>query len=62
MFLLEAGAVTLSVEQCCIIRFLVKEKVKLAEIIRGLSAQYGEETLSRASVYDWCNIFFEGCE
>jgi hypothetical protein len=39
-----------SVEQCCIIEFLVKEKP--AEILYRLNAQYGEETLSCASDYD----------
>jgi hypothetical protein len=39
-----------SVEQCCIIKFLMKEKVKPAEILCKLNAQYGEETLSHAKV------------
>jgi hypothetical protein len=42
--------VTAGVEQHCIIKFLVKEKVKPAEIHR----------MSCASVCDWCNEFFEG--
>jgi hypothetical protein len=45
--------VTPSVEQCCIIKFLLKEKVKPAEILCNLNAEYEEETLSCASVYDW---------
>jgi hypothetical protein len=51
-----------SVEQCCIIRFLVKEKVKPTEIPGWLTALYGEETLSCACVCDWSNKFSEGCK
>jgi hypothetical protein len=51
--------VTPCVAQCCIIKFLVKEKVKPAEVLHRLNAQYGEETLSHASVYDWYK-FSEG--
>jgi hypothetical protein len=40
--------VTLSVKQHCIIGFLVKYKVKLAEFLRRLSVQYGEDTFSCA--------------
>jgi hypothetical protein len=54
--------VILSVEQCCIISFLMKEKVKPAEILRRLSEQYGGKTLSHGEVYDWCNKFSEGHE
>jgi hypothetical protein len=39
-----------SVEQRCIITFLVKKKLKPAEIIRRLNAQYVEETESCAGV------------
>jgi ABC-type Fe3+-citrate transport system substrate-binding protein len=49
-----------SVEQHCIIKFLLKEKVKPAEILPRLNAQYGEEILSCASIYDWYNKFSEG--
>jgi hypothetical protein len=45
---------TPSVEQRCIIKLLVKEVVKPVEIRRMLNAQYGEETLSHAGVYDCC--------
>jgi hypothetical protein len=34
--------ITSSVEQCCIIKFVVKEKVKVAEFLRRLSVQYAE--------------------
>jgi hypothetical protein len=40
----------LSVEQRCIIKFLVKEKVKPAVILRMLNVQYGYDTLSSAGV------------
>jgi hypothetical protein len=42
--MLTSDLVTPSVEQ--LINFLVKEKVKLAEILHRLNVQYGEETLS----------------
>jgi hypothetical protein len=45
-----------------IFKFLVKEKVKSAEILHRLSAQYGDETLPCACVYDWCNKFSKGRE
>lgn len=52
-----------SAEQCCIIKFLVKQMVKLAEILHRLNAQHGEQTLSHTSaVYDWCNKFSDGCK
>jgi hypothetical protein len=54
--------VTPSVEQRRIIKFLVKEKVKQAEILHMLSVQDREDTLARESVYDWSNKFSEGCE
>jgi hypothetical protein len=42
-----------SVEQHCIIKFPMKEKMKPAEILPRLTAQYGEQTLSCANIYDW---------
>jgi hypothetical protein len=50
--------VTPSVEQCCIIRFIVKEKVK-TEIFHRLNTQYWNETLSCASVYDRYSKFLK---
>jgi hypothetical protein len=44
------------------IKVLVKERAKPAEILRRLNAQYGEETLSYASVCDWYSKFSEGCK
>jgi hypothetical protein len=50
---------TPSVEQQCIIKFLVKEEVKSAKILCKLNAQYGEETLSYATIYYWYNKFWK---
>lgn len=55
-----AGNVPVDVKQRCIIKFLVKEKVKPAEVLRRLEAQFGEQTLSRERVYDWCRQFSKG--
>jgi hypothetical protein len=52
--------VTPSVEQGCIIKFLVEGKVKPTDILRKLNAQYWEEALSRASDYDSYDKFSEG--
>jgi hypothetical protein len=49
-----------SVEQRCIIIFLVKEEMKPAEILCRLIEQYGEEALSRANVSDLCSKFPKG--
>jgi hypothetical protein len=49
-----------SVEQRCIITFLVKQKMKPEEIIRKLNAQCEEETEPCAGVCGWCNKFLEG--
>jgi hypothetical protein len=54
--------VTPRIEQCCIIKFLVKESVKPAEILHRLNTQYGEETPSHASVCDWHSKFADGCK
>jgi hypothetical protein len=53
---------TPSVEQCSIIKFPVKKKVKPAEVLCRLTAQYGEGILSCVSVCDWYNKFSEGCK
>jgi hypothetical protein len=55
-----SALVTYSVGQCCIIRFLVKEKVKPPKIHHELSLQYGDEMLSHASAYDRYSKFSEG--
>jgi hypothetical protein len=48
------------VDQHCIIRFIMKEKVKPEEILHSLNAQNGEETLSYANVCDCYCKFSEG--
>jgi hypothetical protein len=53
--------IILSVEEQCIIKFLVKEKVKPAEILHALNAHCGEQTLSYQSAYDWYNMSSESC-
>lgn len=46
-----------SVAQRIIIKFLAREGVKPAEILRRLTAQFGEQTLSRARVFAWHKEF-----
>lgn len=55
-------SVPVSVEQRIIIKFLVCENVKPAEIYRRLHAQFGEATLSWSRVKVWCNEFKQGRE
>jgi hypothetical protein len=57
---MESDVVCSCVEQRCIIEFLVNKKLKPAEILRRLNAQYGWETLSCTSVCDWYIKFPEG--
>lgn len=54
--------VNTSVEQRIIIKFLSREGVKPAEILRRLTAQFAEKTLSRTQVYDWHKKFSDGRE
>lgn len=49
-----------SIAQRIIIKFLAAEGVKPAEILRRLTVQFGEETLSRARVFAWHKQFVEG--
>ena len=49
-------------EQRVIIKFLVKEGTKPAEIFKRLSVQYGKDTVSKSTLYDWCKMFKEGRE
>ena len=46
--------VSACMEQRVVMKFLVKEGVKLADIYRRLQAQYGDETLSRIKTFEWC--------
>jgi len=47
-------------EQRSVIRFLWAEGVKGAEIHAHLCTQYGDNTLSRRSVYEWTEMFKNG--
>ena len=49
-----------SIAQRIIIKFLSLEGVKPAEILRRLTAQFAEKTLSRTQVYDWHKKFSDG--
>lgn len=49
-----------SIAQRVIIKFLAAEGAKPTEILRRLTAQFGEETLSRARVFAWHKQFVEG--
>ncbi|XP_057658478.1 histone-lysine N-methyltransferase SETMAR-like [Diorhabda carinulata] len=51
-----------SIAQRIVIKFLAAEGVKPAEILRRLTAQFGEKTLSRARVFAWHKQFVEGRE
>ena len=51
-----------SVAQHIIIKFLLKEGTKSAEILRRLCAQFGEETLSKTQVYEWRKKIVAGRE
>ena len=48
-------------EQRVVMKFLVNEGVKPADIYRRLQAQYGDETLSRSKTFEWCKHFKDGC-
>jgi hypothetical protein len=47
-------------EQCVVMKFLVNEGVKPADIYRRLQAQYGDETLIRSKTSEWCKHFKDG--
>ena len=49
-----------SVEQRIVIKFLSLEGVKSVEILRQLTAQFAEKTLSTTQVYDWHKKFSDG--
>jgi hypothetical protein len=54
--------VPVSVGQRIIIKFLSREGVKPAEILRRLTEQFKEEALSRARLFAWHKQFVEGRE
>jgi hypothetical protein len=47
-------------EQREVMKFLVNEGVKPADICRRLQAQYDDETLSRSNTFEWCKRFKDG--
>ncbi|KAH7974259.1 hypothetical protein HPB49_013352 [Dermacentor silvarum] len=46
------NSVNVHVEQCVVMKFLVNEGIKPAEICRRLQAQYGDETLSSSKTFE----------
>ena len=55
-----ADSGTACMEERVVIKFLVNEGVKPADIYRRLKAQYGDETLSRSKTFEWCKRFKDG--
>jgi hypothetical protein len=47
-------------EQRVVMKFLVNEGVKPADIYSRLQAQYGDETLCRSKTFEWCKHFKDG--
>ena len=47
-------------EQRVVMKFLVNEGLKPADIYRRLQAQYGDETLSSSKTFEWCKRFKGG--
>jgi len=47
-------------EQRVMMKFLVNEGVKAADIYRRLQAKYGDETLRRSKTFEWCKRFKDG--
>jgi hypothetical protein len=41
-------------------KFVTNEKSKPSENLKGLRAQFGDETFRRTQMYDWSNSFKEG--
>ena len=54
------NSVSACMEQCVVMKFLVNEGVKPANIYRRLQAQYGDETLSRGKTFVWRKLFKDG--
>ena len=55
------NSVSACMEQRVMMKFLVNEGVKPADIYRRLQAQYGDETLNRSKTFEWCKRFKHGC-
>ena len=47
-------------EQRVVMKFLLNEGVKPADIYRRLQAHYDEETLSHSKRFEWCKRFKDG--
>jgi hypothetical protein len=54
------NSVSARMEQRVVMKFLVNEGVKPADIYRRLQPQYGDETLSRSKTLEWCKRFKDG--
>jgi len=54
------NSVSACMEQREMMKFLVNEGVKPADIYRRLQAQYGDETLSHSKTFEWCKCFKDG--
>ena len=52
--------VSACMEQRVVMKFLVKEGAKPADIYSRLQAHYGDETLSRSKTFEWCKRFKDG--
>jgi hypothetical protein len=54
------NSVSACMGQRVVMKFLVNEGAKPADIYRRLQAQYGDETLSRSKTFEWCKRFKDG--
>ena len=54
------NSVSACMEQHVVMKFLVNEGIKPADIYRRLQAQYGDETLSHSKTFEWCKRFKDG--
>jgi len=55
------NSVSVCMEQHVVMKFLVNEGVKPADIYSRLHAQYSDETLSCSKTFEWCERFKDGC-
>ena len=54
------SSVSACIEQSAVMRVLVNEGVKPADMYRRLQAEYGDETLSRSKTFEWCKRLKDG--
>ena len=54
------NSVSACMEERVVMKFLVNEGLKPADIYRRLQAQYCDETLSRSKIFEWCKLFKDG--